>query len=433
MTGVFFARQKEGNDAKWLPLIVGNREKRENHEVEGRTVKFGGGPQARLLVIGARYAGTGSTKMPRGLPTRRGLQALALVLATAYATILLYQAVAPRQWVDEMTVEVNSRSELVEVPVSRRMVISEELSVTPAIVTATMAPFTTNLDDLFISVKTTKHYHHSRLPDIISTWFQFAKDQTWFFTDRDDLYFQNQTNGHMINTKCSSSHNRRALCCKMSVEFDRFLDSGRKWFCHFDDDNYVNVPRLLKLLDNYNPREDWYLGRPSIPAPLEIIRQGPEPSKRPRRETSFFVRRGRSLPGSGILLRDGSNDAEKQRLKIEVGRFPRDPVGPFRVNGHCSVDKSPGSYLYLAPVYPAFFKPPAPLHSASPRSGRTSILAEETKTGNPLKVDRTTRSTIDNAHVIPVVGTATRDYWAIWEDWEVREGGFLEEDWVSSR
>ena len=35
--------------------------------------------------------------------------------------------------------------------------------------------------------------------------------------------------GHMINTKCSSSHNRRALCCKMSVEFDRFLDSGRKW------------------------------------------------------------------------------------------------------------------------------------------------------------------------------------------------------------
>lgn len=54
-----------------------------------------------------------------------------------------------------------------------------------------------------------------------------------------------------------------------------------RWFCHFDDDNYVNVPRLLKLLDNYNPREDWYLGRPSIPAPLEIIRQGPEPLKRP--------------------------------------------------------------------------------------------------------------------------------------------------------
>lgn len=39
----------------------------------------------------------GAGMMPRGLPTRRGLQALALVIATAYATILLYQAIAPRQ------------------------------------------------------------------------------------------------------------------------------------------------------------------------------------------------------------------------------------------------------------------------------------------------------------------------------------------------
>lgn len=291
MTGIFFARQKEEDAAG--RLILHGREKREDHEEERTAVKFGGGgPQARLSVIGAGYAGTASAKMPRGLPTRRGLQALALVLATAYATILLYQAIAPRQWMDEIAVEVNSRSVLVEVPASRRMLISEESSVTPAIATATMAPFATNLDDVFISVKTTKHYHHSRLPAIISTWFQFAKDQTWFFTDRDDPYFQNQTNGHMINTKCSSSHNRRALCCKMSVEFDRFLDSGRKWFCHFDDDNYVNVPRLLKLLDNYNPREDWYLGRPSIPAPLEIIRQGPEPSKRPQKVKFWFATGG---------------------------------------------------------------------------------------------------------------------------------------------
>lgn len=36
--------------------------------------------------------------MPRGLPAcRRPLQALVLVLVTAYATVLLYQAVAPRQ------------------------------------------------------------------------------------------------------------------------------------------------------------------------------------------------------------------------------------------------------------------------------------------------------------------------------------------------
>ena len=263
---------------------------------QGWSCKSVSGPhQARTPLVAADVIGAGhvaSGMMPRGLPTRRGLQTLALVIATAYATILLYQAVAPRQWIDEMNVaEVNSRSVIVEVPASRRL-ISEESPVTPPVATATLAPFATNLNDVFISVKTTKHYHHSRLPAIIDTWFQFAKNQTWFFTDKDDLYFQNQTHGHMINTKCSSSHNRRALCCKMSVEFDRFLDSGRKWFCHFDDDNYVNVPRLLKLLDNYSPREDWYLGKPSIPAPLEIIRQGPEPQKRPQKVRFWFATGG---------------------------------------------------------------------------------------------------------------------------------------------
>jgi len=70
-------------------------------------------------------------------------------------------------------------------------------------------------------------------------------------------------------------------CRRRHFHYIRIFIACFRWFCHFDDDNYVNVPRLLKLLDNYNPREDWYLGKPSIPAPLEIIRQGPEPQKRP--------------------------------------------------------------------------------------------------------------------------------------------------------
>ncbi|XP_058797189.1 fringe glycosyltransferase isoform X2 [Phymastichus coffea] len=237
--------------------------------------------------------GQGMRQRQMLLPGRRALQALVLLIATAYATVLLYQAVAPRQWVeDQGVVEEISGDASPEVPMPRllglgavpaarsTLLVEEPAAVTPSVATATMAPFSTDLVDVFIGVKTTRHYHHSRLPAIIDSWFQLAKDQTWFFTDRDDPYYQNQTNGHMINTKCSSSHNRRALCCKMSVEFDKFLESGRKWFCHFDDDNYVNVPRLLKLLDNYNPREDWYLGRPSIPTPLEINRQTADSSKR---------------------------------------------------------------------------------------------------------------------------------------------------------
>uniref|UniRef100_A0A182WC50 Fringe-like glycosyltransferase domain-containing protein n=1 Tax=Anopheles minimus TaxID=112268 RepID=A0A182WC50_9DIPT len=46
---------------------------------------------------------------------------------------------------------------------------------------------------------------------------------------------------------------------------------SQSWWCHFDDDNYVNVPRLVRMLDDYNPTQDWYLGKPSISSPLEIF------------------------------------------------------------------------------------------------------------------------------------------------------------------
>ncbi|CAB3363182.1 Hypothetical predicted protein [Cloeon dipterum] len=129
----------------------------------------------------------------------------------------------------------------------------------------------TSLGDLFISVKTTLSYHRSRLDVILKTWFTLAQEETWFFSDSQDPEYQERTNGHLINTNCSTSHNRKALCCKMSVEFDTFLRSDKKWFCHFDDDNYVNIPKLLSTLGKYSPQEDWYLGRPSIRTPLEIL------------------------------------------------------------------------------------------------------------------------------------------------------------------
>lgn len=44
-------------------------------------------------------------------------------------------------------------------------------------VTATPKPPTTELDDIFISVKTTKSYHSTRLAIIVKTWFQLAKGQ----------------------------------------------------------------------------------------------------------------------------------------------------------------------------------------------------------------------------------------------------------------
>lgn len=55
----------------------------------------------------------------------------------------------------------------------------------------------------------------------------------------------------------------------MAVEYDHFIESGRKWFCHVDDDNYVNVRALLRLLASYPPTQDIYIGKPSLDRPIQ--------------------------------------------------------------------------------------------------------------------------------------------------------------------
>uniref|UniRef100_A0A2K5MUE7 RFNG O-fucosylpeptide 3-beta-N-acetylglucosaminyltransferase n=1 Tax=Cercocebus atys TaxID=9531 RepID=A0A2K5MUE7_CERAT len=93
--------------------------------------------------------------------------------------------------------------------------------------------------------------------------------QTFIFTDGDDPELELQGGGRVINTNCSAVRTRQALCCKMSVEYDKFIESGRKWFCHVDDDNYVNPRSLLHLLSSFSPSQDVYLGRPSLDHPIE--------------------------------------------------------------------------------------------------------------------------------------------------------------------
>ncbi|XP_021921942.1 fringe glycosyltransferase [Zootermopsis nevadensis] len=249
---------------------------------------------------------------------KRLVQGLTLVAVAAYSTLLLYQSVStapsgssllqPRQqvsgWQERAPRSVSRDYDAANLVIPGTGRKNRGTKVTSrgvaqskyngfVLATGTSRPVGTQLTDLFISVKTTHNYHKWRLPVILKTWFQLAKDQTWFFTDSNDSEYQEKTNGHMINTNCSSSHNRKALCCKMSVEFDVFLESNRKWFCHFDDDNYVNVPRLVKLLADYSPQEDWYLGKPSIRAPLEILNKDKSAQK-----ISFWFATG----GAGFCL-----------------------------------------------------------------------------------------------------------------------------------
>ena len=54
-------------------------------------------------------------------------------------------------------------------------------------------------------------------------------------------------------------------------EFEHFLRSHKQWWCHFDDDNYVNVAALLDTLEQYEAGKPWYLGKTSTASPLKIV------------------------------------------------------------------------------------------------------------------------------------------------------------------
>ncbi|XP_063171272.1 beta-1,3-N-acetylglucosaminyltransferase lunatic fringe [Candoia aspera] len=122
--------------------------------------------------------------------------------------------------------------------------------------------------DIFIAVKTTKKFHKARLELLLDTWISRHKEMTYIFTDGEDQELK-QRIGNIINTNCSAAHSRQALSCKMAVEYDKFIESGRKWFCHVDDDNYVNVRMLVKLLSSYAHTQDIYIGKPSLDRPIQ--------------------------------------------------------------------------------------------------------------------------------------------------------------------
>ncbi|NXC06973.1 MFNG acetylglucosaminyltransferase, partial [Orthonyx spaldingii] len=124
------------------------------------------------------------------------------------------------------------------------------------------------LGDVFVAVKTTKRFHQSRMELLLDTWISQVSEQTYIFTDEEDDALKRRMGDHVIFTNCSAEHSHLALSCKMAVEFDAFLASGLSWFCHLDDDNYLNPQALLKVLSSYSETWDVYLGKPSLNRPI---------------------------------------------------------------------------------------------------------------------------------------------------------------------
>lgn len=74
----------------------------------------------------------------------------------------------------------------------------------------------------------------------------------------------------------------------MSPDLMMLLFLLLRWFCHVDDDNYVNVRTLVKQLSQYPHTQDMYIGKPSLDRPIEATERLGD-NKMVCRRISFFL------------------------------------------------------------------------------------------------------------------------------------------------
>ncbi|KAI0980916.1 hypothetical protein GJ496_000163 [Pomphorhynchus laevis] len=130
--------------------------------------------------------------------------------------------------------------------------------------------FYNSLSDIVLVVRTTSKFHSDRVQAIHDTWYQLTNKQLHLITDKYDDRLYKQFN--RVNVcYCKSGHTIEGLCCRTACEFEVYInessrrESVPKWMCRFDDDQYVNVPRLVKLLQSIDPNKPQYIGRFSTP------------------------------------------------------------------------------------------------------------------------------------------------------------------------
>lgn len=182
------------------------------------------------------------------------------------------------------------------------------------------------VEDIFIAVKTTGRFHKTRLALLFETWISRTKAHTFIFTDTEDEDLHSE-GYNMVVTSCQSDHSQQALSCKMSAEYDGFMASEKRWFCHVDDDNYVNPEALLSLLSTFPQDGDIYVGKPSLDKPItahELLEGNAT------REVQFWFATG----GAGFCL--SRRLAEKMTQWASGSRFEQTSA-KIRLPDDCTV------------------------------------------------------------------------------------------------
>jgi hypothetical protein len=166
---------------------------------------------------------------------------------------------------------------------------------------------------ILVSVKTTTRYHQHRLSLLLFTWMKtLPPEQLYIVTDRkanDPWIREAKLAGiHVIKARCPKGHTSESLCCKSGLEYEQFykaLESGKifRWFCHFDDDEYLNVVNLFKELKKYDSSADYYVGH-------WLTKHGKKPKKIGRfkffpeaKRTRYFYATGASYCVSSGLMK----------------------------------------------------------------------------------------------------------------------------------
>jgi len=128
-----------------------------------------------------------------------------------------------------------------------------------------------------------------------------------------------------------------------------FLNSQakEKWFCHVDDDNYLNIPALLRLLTTFptSRGEQHYLGKSSITRPLDLLDRRQTPNVPVR----FMFGTG----GAGVCLsRSVVENLEERKLVSgfrsigDVIRLPDDVTLGYLVETVLGVKLTPVASLH---------------------------------------------------------------------------------------
>ena len=129
-------------------------------------------------------------------------------------------------------------------------------------------------------IRTSSQFYHKRLIYLQETWLSLVNADAFFVTD---AVLPNISHDHLILTRerCGAdAHSMNILCCKTAHDFllfHRYI-SHYDWFCHFDDDQYVNIGNLEQFLSAFDSNQPYYIGRNSW---SDTIKRSKEPYPHP--------------------------------------------------------------------------------------------------------------------------------------------------------